>query len=71
VAGVGEEFASRWEPCAAQKFLVVSRAVAGGGEAQWLVDVAAGTVTADDGQDDDAEWSILGSPQTWQAILDG
>ncbi len=71
VAGTGEEFASRWEPCAAQKFLVVSRAVADGSEAQWLVDVAAGTVTADDGQDGDAEWSILGSPQAWQAILDG
>jgi Sulfotransferase family len=71
VAGGGEDFAGRWESCATQKFLVVSRAVAGGSEAQWLVDVAAGTVTADDGQDSDAEWSILGSPQTWQAILDG
>ncbi len=71
VAGARQDFASRWEPCATQKFLVVSRAVADGSEAQWLVDVAAGTVTADDGQDGDAEWSILGSPQAWQAILDG
>jgi hypothetical protein len=47
----------------------VSRAVAGGSEAQWLVNVAARTVTAD-GRADDAEWSILGSPQAWQAVLD-
>jgi hypothetical protein len=68
----GEQLASRWDSCAAGKFLVVSRIVAGGGEARWLVDVATQTITADDEQaDDDAEWSILGSPETWQVVLAG
>jgi Sulfotransferase family len=71
----GGRFASQWESCAADKFLVVSRAVSGGSEVQWLVDLAARTVIAADGQatddDDDVAWSILGSPQTWQAVLSG
>jgi hypothetical protein len=57
--------------CAAEKFLVVSRAVAGGSEARWLADVAAGTVTATGRQADDVAWSILGSPEAWQAVVDG
>jgi protein-tyrosine sulfotransferase len=83
--GADERFASRWESCAAGKFLVVSRAVAGGSEAQWLVDLGARTVTAEDGraehddeqaddddeQADDATWSVLGSPEAWQAVLGG
>jgi hypothetical protein len=76
VTGAGDQFAQRWEACAADKFLVVSRAVAGGSEAQWLIDLAAGTVTqmgpTDDEDDaDDAAWSILGSPETWQTVLGG
>jgi hypothetical protein len=69
-------FCGRWDSCAAEKFLVVSRA-ADGSEAQWLVDLAAGTVTAadaradDDDDDTDAVWSILGSPETWQQVLGG
>jgi hypothetical protein len=68
---VGEQVASRWESCAAVKFLVVSRTVTGGNEAQWVVDVTARTVTPDDGQDDDVAWSVLGSPETWQAVQAG
>jgi Sulfotransferase family len=81
LAGTDERFADRWEPHAREKFLFVSRAAAGGGEAGWLVDVAARTVTADDGQagdddDDDGQpsdisWSVLGSPETWQAVMGG
>jgi hypothetical protein len=69
----GDRFASRWESCAADKFLVVSRTVVGGSEAQWLVDIVAGTVTTADGKadDDDAAWSLLGSPETWQAVQGG
>jgi Sulfotransferase family len=77
--GVDERFTSRWASCAAGKFLAVSRTVAGGSEARWLVDVGARTVTADDGPagddgeqaDDDVAWSILGSPEAWQAVLGG
>ena len=74
--------AGQWETCAAEKFLVVSRAPAGGGETQWLVDITARTITpesqanaseADEDQveDDDVTWSILGSPQAWEAVLGG
>jgi Sulfotransferase family len=71
----GEQFASRWEPLAAGKFLVVARTPGtGGSESGWLVDLDARTVTAaDDGEadPDDAEWNILGSPDTWDAVLSG
>jgi Sulfotransferase family len=78
----GERLASLWEAHAAEKFLIVSRAATGGGETQWLVDAAARTITLedaaddseadDDGKDDDdVTWSILGSPQTWEAVLSG
>jgi hypothetical protein len=64
----GEQVASRWESCAAAKFQVVSRAVTGGSEAQWVVDITARTVTPDDGRDEDVAWSVLAYPETWQAV---
>jgi hypothetical protein len=69
----GKELAGRWGPLSASKFLVVARG-AGGGEARWLVDPGAYTVTgAGDGGADpgDAEWNILGSPEVWDAVLSG
>jgi hypothetical protein len=74
----GKQVASRWESCTDTKFLVVSRA-AGSSEAQWVVDVTAGTVTPEDGSDDapddgtdeDVTWSMLASPETWQAVQAG
>jgi hypothetical protein len=79
--GADGRFESQWETCATEKFLIVSR-TATGGETQWLVDAAAGTITVeedaddsqadDDGADDDnVTWSILGSPETWEAVLSG
>jgi hypothetical protein len=86
----GGRFAGQWEPGDAGKFLIVSRTPSGGGETQWIVDVAARTITvepgteaeteaetdgsdADDGgtDEDDVTWSVLGSPQTWEAVLSG
>jgi protein-tyrosine sulfotransferase len=78
----GGRFASQWESCAAEKFLIVSRTAIGGAETQWLVDVAARTITvedatdeseagADEAGDDDVTWSILGSPRAWEAVLSG
>jgi hypothetical protein len=75
------QFVGQWGTRAAEKFLIVSR-TSTGGETQWLVDTAARTITvedeADDSQaddngagDDDVTWSILGSPQTWEAVLSG
>ena len=61
----------------------MSRTATGGGETQWLVDIAARTITVEDGadeseaddddgnDDDDVTWSILGSPETWDAVLGG
>jgi hypothetical protein len=71
LAGADERFASRWESHAREKFLFVSRATTGGDEAAWLVDLATRTVTVDDGQADDVSWSVLGSPETWQAVVGG
>jgi Sulfotransferase family len=78
------QFASRWQSCARETFLVVSRTAAGGRETRWLVDLAARTITADGGgqagddeqadagrQAGDATWSILGSPQAWHAVAGG
>jgi len=67
----GGQVASRWKSCASDKFLVVSRTITGGGEAQWVANVTARTVRPDDGQDEDVAWSVLGSPETWQAIRAG
>jgi Sulfotransferase family len=80
--GTDGRVASQWESCAADKFLIVARTAVGGGETQWLVDAGARTITiegdADESQadderkdDDDVIWSILGSPQTWEAVLTG
>jgi hypothetical protein len=72
VASAGEQFASRWDPQAAGKLLVVCRTIADGSEAQWVVDIASRTVTADDEQaDSEVEWSVVGSPETWRSVLDG
>jgi hypothetical protein len=74
VEDADKRLAGRWESCGTEKFLVVSRTVAGNCEAQWLVHLAAGMVATVDGQAedaDDAAWSILGSPETWQAVLGG
>jgi len=76
-AGVDQaagQFATRWDPVATDKFLVVSRSPGTGGEVGWLVDLDTRTVTAADdaGADpDDAEWNIVGSPETWDAVLSG
>jgi hypothetical protein len=52
-------FPSRWESCAAEKFLIVSRTATGGGETQWLVDPAARTIAVDSvAEDSVAEDSV-------------
>jgi hypothetical protein len=77
----GEWSADQWQSCAGEKFLIVSRTTTGGAETQWLVDVTARTITregdadegeadADESVQDDVAWSIVGSPQSWEAVLD-
>jgi hypothetical protein len=68
----GEQVAGRWESCAADRFVVVARALTGGIEAQWVVDIASRTVVPDDDErDEDVAWSLLASPETWQALQAG
>lgn len=78
LAGISDRFTGRWSTCLADKFLVVCRTPAGGGsEFQWVVDLAARTVIHEDAEPDDTddpddvEWTILGSPEAWQAVLCG
>jgi hypothetical protein len=86
LASVDDRFARRWEPVLTDKFAIVCRTQAGG-EAQWLVDLATRSITREDAEDEedmapesagpddtepgDVEWTILGSPETWQATLSG
>jgi hypothetical protein len=76
----GERPGAEWEASSAEKFLIVSRAPAGGGETQWVVDPAARTITLESDDDtadeteaaqDDVAWSVLGSPESWNAVLSG
>jgi hypothetical protein len=48
LACIDDRFARRWESVLADKFLIVLRAHAADGEARWLVDLAARTITRDD-----------------------
>ena len=49
----------------------MSRTVTGGSETQWVIDVTARTVSPGNDSDEDVAWSMLGSPETWQALQDG
>jgi hypothetical protein len=86
LAGTDDRFARRWRSALADRFAVVCRAPATGGEARWLVDLAARTITGDDTESsetgrgeggpqatdaEDVAWTILGSPGTWEAVLSG
>jgi hypothetical protein len=73
LARIDERFSSQWGPCRGERFLVVSRPVAAGaeGEAGWLVDLSDRTICRYDPDADGAEWTIIGSPQAWSAVLAG
>ncbi len=90
-------FTSRWVPYSLERFTLVSRRHQTAHAAQWLVDLAAGTVTfnmvtmpsaadADGAADTDSavlgaddesttdggpEWSVIGTPEMWTAVLRG
>jgi hypothetical protein len=67
---IDDRFACQWETCMADRFVIVSRAAANRSEQRWLVDMAA-RIAWSDADADDGEWTILGSPQAWQAVLIG
>lgn len=65
-------FIDRWNRIAADSFAIVARASdANDTETCWVVDLGAQTVTMADTEQDDAEWTVLGSPETWNAVLSG
>jgi len=79
VAGLGEDFAQRWAPCAAETFMLVATPAGGPGPgAQWRVDLANASVTAVDGdqpesgaEEPDSDWDLIGSADIWEQILSG
>jgi hypothetical protein len=77
---IDDRFASRWEPCGTESFLVVATPPDGGGpDARWWVDLSAGTVTVNGahpaGSEDDGEdatgWDIIASADTWEQVVSG
>ena len=76
MARVEGQFASLWQPCSREAFLVTVTAP-GGGEivARWRVDLAAAAITSASGlapgETSGAQWDIIGSAGTWKQVLDG
>jgi len=75
VSRVDERFTQRWHPCSGETFSIVAMPPARSGwrETRWRIDLAARTVsqaTGPDG-DDDTAWDIVGSAESWQAVLAG
>jgi Sulfotransferase family len=74
---VSARFAQRWQSCSAESFFVIvtppSRDT---GPARWRVDLAARTVTLDDGTQADGSsgavsWQITGSATAWERVIAG
>jgi hypothetical protein len=74
VARIDESFSSRWPASAAEAFLVVARPTRAAGqsdEVRWLADLAARTVCPAHTDEDDADWSVVGPPGAWLAVMTG
>jgi hypothetical protein len=78
LSAIDGRFISQWQPCLGERFLVVSRPPAADveDEIHWLVDLASRTISGGDpapgsDPDDVGEWTIVGSPQAWRAVLAG
>lgn len=72
IARLNGEFGRRWGNLADAPFGIVISPAADGGHVRWRVDLTTGKVSkyADDA-DDETEWDVLGSDQTWEAVLEG
>jgi hypothetical protein len=76
MARLDGQFASLWQPCSRDVFLVTVTAPGGGGiAARWRVDLAAAAITSASGlgpgETGGAQWDIIGSADTWKQVLDG
>ena len=76
MARLDEQFASLWQPCSREAFLVTVTTPGGGGiAARWRVDLTAAAITSASGlgpgETGGAQWDIVGSADTWKQVLDG
>lgn len=77
LARIDERFASRWEPCGTESFLVVATPADGSGPgARWWVDLAANVITAVDSArsalgEEETGWDVIASVDTWEQIVSG
>jgi hypothetical protein len=74
LARIDAAFAARWAECLAGGFTVAVRSPGGRDEVCWRVDLAGrhlAEVSRDTDLEDDADWSIVGSPRAWEAVLSG
>jgi hypothetical protein len=76
LARLDGRFASLWEPCSGEVFLVTVTTPGGGAiAARWRVDLAAPAITSASGlapgETGGAQWDIIGSADTWKQVLDG
>jgi hypothetical protein len=75
LARIDASFATRWAECLDSGFTVAVRSPGGRDEVCWLVDLArrclaeANQEAQDAESEDDAEWSVVGSPRAWEAVL--
>jgi hypothetical protein len=70
LAEVDGAVAARWAASAPGAFMLVMRARPGGYEAQWSVNVTEAGLDLVAGLED-PDWSIIGSPRAWDAVLSG
>ena len=76
MARLDSRFASLWQPCSREVFLVTVTAPGGGGiAARWRVDLEAPAIISASGlapgETGGAQWDIIGSADTWKQVLDG
>jgi hypothetical protein len=70
---LGEEFTRSWKTWSAESVLLFATATeAGGPDAWWRLDLTAGTATTGaGGHAVDTDWSVTGSVDAWQRVLNG
>ena len=76
MAQLDGQFASLWQPCSREAFLVTVTTPGGGSiAARWRVDLAAAAITSASGlgpgETGGSQWDIIGSADVWKQVLDG
>lgn len=72
IAARGADFAARWGSCGQEVFAVVLLGAANApAETKWLVSPGTSSVkvVASEDELDAADWTIVGSPKVWEAVL--